>query len=113
MLAGMTTPTNELPVRNPKTSGLLGLLAELDESGPGVAAFSRERRLKPQNIYATRRRQRQADEPAPVFDAVHVIGGLDSTPAFTVDLRSGHKLSVPADFNAKSLQRLLEILATC
>ena len=113
MLAGMTTTTHELTVRNPRTSELPGLLADLDESGLGVAAFCREHRLKPQNIYAARRRQRQADEPAAVFDAVRVIGGLDSQSAFTVDLRSGHKVSVPADFDPKSLLRLLEILATC
>ena len=113
MLAGMTTTPNELPLHNPQTSELPALLAELDESGLGVAAFCREHRLKPQNIYAARRRKRQATQPEAVFDSVRVIGSLDSQQLFTIDLRSGHKVSVPADFDPKSLQRLLEILATC
>ena len=100
-------------LRNPTASELPDLLAELDKSGMGVAAFARERGLKPQNLYVARRRVRPKATPATIFDPIRVssVGGAQAH--FTLELHSGHKLLVPGDFESSSLRRLLEILNAC
>ena len=112
-IAGMNTSITPAPLRNPTRSEIPGLLAELDESGLGVAAFARSRGLKPHQLYVARRRLKAGGTPAPVFDPVRILGAAQSSGSFELRLRGGHQLIVPADFDASALRDLLEVLGSC
>jgi len=113
MVARMKNTEDKADLRNPTASELPGLLAELDESGLGVAAFARDRGLKPHNIYIARRRLRSSGSAATIFDPVRFAGAIASGSTFELELRAGHRLLIPTDFDPSSLRRLLEVLAAC
>jgi len=113
MVAHMSDTKTNTSLRNPTTSELPALLAELEESSLGVAAFARSRGLKPQNLYRALHRDKRKVQPAITFDAVRISGLGSERAAFRLELSSGHKLSVPVDFESSALRRLLEVLGTC
>ena len=109
----MNNDTAIEPLRNPTRSELPSLLAELDQSGLGIAAFARARGLKAQNLYLAKRRAREATVSAPIFDQVRVSNFDANSGAYKVELSSGYKVTVPANFESSALRKLLEVLGTC
>ncbi len=100
-------------LRNPAASELPELLAEQEESGLSLAEFARVRGLKPRKLYKARGRQRPETESAPVFDAIQISALAPPVSSYELVLVSGHRLSIPADFDSPSLRRLLEVVSTC
>lgn len=113
MLAGMNTTDKQQSLRNATRDELPGLLSELEASGLGIAAFARERGLKPQNLYVAKRRLKNGRKQVVVFDPVKVIDPIGSNASFRLGIPSGHKLVVSDNFCSSSLRRILEVLEAC
>ena len=107
----MKNSSKSRPLRNPSASEIPALIAELSASGMGVAAFARSRGLKPQNLYLAQRRARNA--PAVAFDPVRIVEIDKQLAPFKLELATGHKLWVPADFECSAVRRLIELLSAC
>ena len=94
------------------------VLAELRASGLSVAAFARERGLSAWTIYDWRRRLREQSGGARnELDLVKVTVAAPApapqASTIAVELEAGHRVYVPAGFDAAELRRLLEVLASC
>ena len=92
------------------------LLEEHEGSGMTLAAFARDRGVKPWTLYnaraRARRKQQRATEQS--FAAVTVIAaGEQSAPSIEMVLPSGLVLRVQDGFDEVTLRRLLGVVAGC
>lgn len=104
-------------------SDLEALLIEFDSSGQSAAAFARSKGLAPWKIYGALNRRRgksstrprSRGQPTPELIPVRVVDAAAHGPSgrFELTLASGHRVLIPADFDALALRRLLEALARC
>ena len=83
-------------------------LARLSSSGQSLAAFARSEGIHPGTLGNWRRKLKGT---APQFVEVlgSVVGGGNGG-AFDVELRSGHRVRVPADFASEAFARLVAVL---
>lgn len=102
----MSTPT----LQTPSDDELPALLADLDASGQSVTSFARARGLTPWKLYVARR-DRRADR----FQPIRIVDAAPQSPAAPIELalETGHRVLLPPTFDAASLRRLLEVLASC
>jgi len=112
-LGSMNTPNTPALLRTPTRSEIPGLLADLDASGLGIAAFARSRNLKPHKLYVANRKRKASGSTKPVFDRVRILGGVEDRQVFELCLSSGRRVRIPFDFDPASLRRLLEVLRQC
>jgi hypothetical protein len=98
------------------------LLSEQERSGLSVRGFALARGLSPLTLYVWRRKlgrtRRRRDDAASsgllavdVVDPDCVAGAISS--GFEVSLANGHRVRVPANFNAARLVDLLTVLRRC
>ena len=89
-------------------------LAALERSRKPVSVFAAEHGLDPQRLYSWRRRLGRAKPTT--FQELIVrparISITDGDAPFEVVLPSSVVVRVPASFNARALERLLEVLRT-
>lgn len=88
-------------------------LAALERSGKSVRVFAEEHGLDPQRLYAWRRRVAGGD--GNTFRELIVrpsapASSLEDGRSFEIRLPSGIVISVPAAFDAATLERLLAVL---
>lgn len=100
------------PLRTPSDDEVPALLDELELSGESLAAFARARDIRSWKLYKARRRQAPR-EPDATFAPVRVAAPLVEPPPIEVEHTSGHRLRVPAGFDAATLLRLVEVLESC
>lgn len=98
------------------------LLDAVAASGESVTSFCRAHSLTPERLYNWRRKLagRVGPEPAKStrFVALELVGSRSpSSPpsagpngSLVLELRSGHRVHVPADFDSSALVRLVETL---
>jgi hypothetical protein len=115
-----SSDSSRAPLRTPSDEEIPSLLDALASSGGTVAAFAQEQGLTPWKLYAARRvaagkgsrRARRARDLA--FVPVRVVeeGPAPSVPLELI-LGSGHRLLIPAGFDAPTLRRAIGVLASC
>jgi len=118
MLPGMTNNTSaadvaaQLPA--PTTDQLL---AELEASDLSTAAFARKRGLPPWKLYnALTARAAKCKKRAKRSNLVSVTVKPERAARavpLELQLATGHRLLVPADFDEQALRRLMGVLAGC
>jgi hypothetical protein len=103
---------------------IASLLAEFDASGMNASAFARSRGLPAWRIYdaLNRRKARvevasaRAGAAAPALLPVHVVpepSAARAEPSLVLEIASGHRLRIGADFDAVLLRRVLGALSRC
>lgn len=104
----MTAPRDR-SLRTPTDDELPTLLAELQTSGESLAAFARSRGLTTWKLYRAQRAKRPDR-----FDPIRLIERPSPT-AEPIELvhAAGHRIMIRPDFDSGTLQRLLEVLASC
>ena len=101
-----------------KRARMQALLAEQEASGLSIAEFARQRDLPRWVLYEWRRRLRRAVAPESrrgesAFAEVRVVEEARAAAPLTVELTTGHRVQVPAGFDARDVRRLLEVLGSC
>lgn len=93
------------------------LLAEAKESGESLSAFAQRQGIDPQRLYSWRRKLDAvkgvaASTTSEAFVPVRVASEARATPAsgFELVLGMGRVVRVGADFDARALMRLVEVL---
>lgn len=92
------------------------LLAEHAESELSLAAFARQHGVHPRKLYYWSRRLRSSPAAAkavPRLAPVTLIHDGPGSPRIELELRSGHRLSLPSGFDAAELSRLVRALESC
>lgn len=93
------------------------LLSDLAASKLSAAAFARKRGLPPWKLYnALAARASRRKNPARQSDLVPVVVQPQyptHEAPLELQLSSGHRLLVPADFDELALRRLMGVLAGC
>lgn len=100
-----------------------GLLSEQERSGLSVRGFALARGLSPLTLYVWRRklgRTRRRKVGAAAGGGLIAVDVVDrdcdrgeSSSGFEVSLANGHRVRVPADFDAAHLAKLMTVLRTC
>ena len=113
------------PTSAPSTSPLdpHSLLAEFDSSGQSAASFARSKGIAVWRLYhALQKRSEKARSACasahatpPILVPVHVVDAkpVQSAAALELHVAGGHRVVIGADFDAPTLRRLLEALASC
>ena len=115
MLPRMTDPKTELRA-DAQAPRIEQLLKELPKSGLSTAAFARSRGVPPWKLYnALKIRERRAKKPK--SSALIPVRVKEPRPgpatSFELLLAGGHRVLVPANFDADALRRLMGALAGC
>ena len=109
----------------PSTSGVdpRFLLSEFDSSGQSAASFARSKGIAAWRLYhALQKRSEKARSACAsaratpsVLVPVRVADAKPVQPAAALELHvaGGHRVVIGADFDAPTLRRLLEALASC
>ena len=113
-------PQSSEPPRTLPAAEARALLEEQRQSGMSIAAFARERNVKPwvlYNAHASARR-RAARERSSRFAEVQVVDerpspAAASDSAIEIALPSGVAIRVRRDFDEVALRRLLGVLGSC
>jgi transposase-like protein len=87
------------------------LVADWRRSGMSKLRFARERGVPPSGLSRWIARMEGTEAEGPRFLPVHVVSDTPAAPCLVVHVSgSGHRIEVPAGFDAGELQRLVRAL---
>ena len=109
------------PGLTPRAREMSRLFEEQRASGLSIRAFAEKRGLRPGTLHWWRRELRlrkDASAPSGAIVPVRLVEAPETAssraPTFRVEFAGGRPtIEVPADFDAASLRRLLEVFSTC
>ena len=111
----METTTTPAALRSISKEELPAMLEDLERSGLSIAAFARDRGVRPSPLYRARQLEAKRDGSAhPDFVPIRVLDRSSvASASLTVELPSGIKISVPPDFDTTAFERLIGVLIAC